>query len=162
MDKQRLWPVAALFLVAVATACGPGRVEPDRPEPQAPAPAAEPSPSTEPESTAAPSLALYPASAEGPQALLRGDLIREGNCVYIRGAEGGERFLLALPSPGTRWLPDPPGLEIGGATVPVGETVTVTGGESRAGLDAADWAVAPAAGCDASLIWRVTEIFENG
>lgn len=102
-------------------------------------------------------LALYPASPESHQALLRGRLVREGGCVYLEG-EDGERYLAALPSPGTRWLPDGAGVEIEGRAVPLGARVEVAGGETRVGGDSVDWVQAPAASCDDDLMWIVSGV----
>lgn len=103
-------------------------------------------------------LALYRAGDAGPQALLRGELVQEEACLYVRASEGGERYLLALPSGRATWHADPAGVEVDGLLLRVGETVTLTGGETRDGLRPGDWVEAPAAACDTTLVWRVTGV----
>lgn len=104
-------------------------------------------------------LVLYPSSPEGDQARLRGTLVMEGACLYIAG-EGGERWLAAFPSPGTRWAPAENAVHVGERTVRVGETGAFAGGEGSGRPGADSWVRAPAAGCDAAKVWRVTALMD--
>jgi len=108
---------------------------------------------------AAAPLALYPSSPEGHQARLRGRLAMEGGCLYIVG-EGGERWLAAFPSPGTRWVPDENAVQVGKRTVRVGETGAFAGGEASGAPGTVAWVRAPAAGCDAAKVWMVTTLMD--
>lgn len=100
-------------------------------------------------------LALYPASAEGPGARVRGTLRLEGDCLYLVG-EGGDRWLAAFPAPGSTWNAAERAVQVGEARVRAGEAGEFGGGE--AGGPGIAWVQAPAAACDASRIWMVTTV----
>lgn len=108
-----------------------------------PTPASAPSP-----------VALYPGSAEGDAALLRGRLEMDGPCLYIV-REGGERWLAAFPSPGTTWDAAEQSVNIDGRAVRVGADAAFAGGETTGTLP---WVRPPARTCDQRRIWRVTTI----
>lgn len=109
---------------------------------------------------AASPVVLYPGSAEGDAALLRGTLEQEGTCLYIR-AEGGERWLAAFPSPGTSWNSKDRSVRVNGRVLRVGEAGGFGGGERKDGLGALAWVQAPAAACDPSQIWLVTALMDT-
>lgn len=106
---------------------------------------------------AGPSLALYPGSAEGDAALLRGTLEQDGPCLYIRGDDGG-RWLAAFPSPDTRWDAAGRAVYIGGAAVRVGDAAAFGGGERTDGGGPLPWVRPPDPSCDGSRIWMVTQL----
>lgn len=102
-------------------------------------------------------LALYPAAPEAHQARLQGRLSLEGDCLYVVG-EGGERWLAAFPSPGTRWSPADNTVRVGERSLRVGEAGAFTGGEVTSPAGALRWVQAPAASCDGSKLWMVSSL----
>jgi hypothetical protein len=102
-------------------------------------------------------LALYPASPESHQALLRGKLSLEGSCLYIVG-EGGERWLAAFPSPGTRWDAGENGVHVGARLLRVGEVGAFVGGEVSNTAGTLQWVQAPAASCKGAKLWMVSAL----
>ena len=109
--------------------------------------------------TAVSPLVLYPSSPESHQALLRGTLSLEGGCLYIAG-EGGERWLAAFPSPGTRWDSGENAVQVGERMLRVGDMGAFAGGEVPNASGAIAWVQAPAAGCDASRLWMVSTLMD--
>lgn len=95
-------------------------------------------------------LVLYSAGADAMQALVRGRLVRDTDCLYIV-ADDGSRWLAAFPAQATRWQEDPPAVVYRGRTVAVGSDVELSGGEGGA----LEWVKPPAPTCDASQIWIV-------
>lgn len=106
---------------------------------------------------AAAPLALYPASAEGHEALSEGRLERDGECLYIE-AGNGERWLAAFPSPGTTWDATRQVVRVGESAVAVGEVATFAGGETRGDASGVQWVEPPGEACDQSGIWWVTHV----
>jgi hypothetical protein len=104
---------------------------------------------------AADPLALYTATPVARQARLQGRLVQDGACLYIV-AEGGERWLAAFPSPGTRWEPGESAVQVGARRLRVGESGAFSGGEAST----APWVKAPAASCDASKVWTVSALMD--
>jgi len=102
-------------------------------------------------------LALYPASAEGHNALVEGSLQLEGECLYIAAA-GGERWLAAFPTPGTTWDATRQVVRVGEHAVPVGEVAEFAGGETRRDASGVEWVEPPGEACDRSGIWWVTRV----
>jgi hypothetical protein len=103
-------------------------------------------------------LALYPASPEGHDALALGRLEREGGCLYIVAAEGGERWLAAFPSPGTTWDEGEQAVRVGERAVRVGTGAAFAGGETRGDAANVRWVEPPDPACDRSVIWWVTGV----
>jgi hypothetical protein len=103
---------------------------------------------------------LYPGTAEGDAASLRGTLELEASCLYIRG-DGGERWLAAFPSPGTSWNPEDRSVHVQGRVLRVGEQAGFGGGERKSGAGVLSWIQAPAASCDSSRIWMVTTLTDT-
>jgi hypothetical protein len=104
-------------------------------------------------------LVLYPSSPEAQQARLRGRLSLEGACLYIVG-EGGERWLAAFPSPGTRWDPAENAVQVGTRTLRVGETGAFAGGEAPNAPGAIRWVQPPAASCESAKLWMVSTLMD--
>ncbi|HEX8210307.1 MAG TPA: hypothetical protein VF584_08965 [Longimicrobium sp.] len=102
-------------------------------------------------------LALYPASAESHQARLLGKLSMEGSCLYIIG-EGGERWLAAFPSPGSRWDAGENGVWVGARLLRVSERGAFVGGEVSNSRGTLQWVQAPAASCDDAKLWIVSAL----
>lgn len=102
-------------------------------------------------------LALYPASAEAHEALLRGTLSLEGDCLYIVG-DGGERWLAAFPSPGTTWEPGENAVQVGARTLRVGAPGAFAGGEAPNPPGALKWVQPPAPGCESAKLWMVSTL----
>ncbi|HYW05720.1 MAG TPA: hypothetical protein VE913_02120, partial [Longimicrobium sp.] len=100
-------------------------------------------------------LALYSGTPVARQAQLQGRLVLDGACLYIV-APGGERWLAAFPSPGTRWEPGENAVEVGARRVRVGETGGFAGGEASD----APWVKAPDDSCDASKLWTVSTLMD--
>lgn len=106
---------------------------------------------------AADPLALYPATPESQQARVQGTLTMEGACLYIV-SEGGERWLAAFPSPGTRWEAGENAVAVGDRRIRVGEAGAFAGGEVTNAGGTFRWVQAPAPACDASRLWMVSTL----
>lgn len=106
---------------------------------------------------AADPLVLYTAGPAAQQAQLQGRLQMEGACLYIVG-EGGERWLAAFPSPGTRWEPGENAVQVGARRLRVGEMGAFAGGEVSNAPGTIRWVQAPAGPCDASKVWMVSTL----
>lgn len=105
-------------------------------------------------------LVLYTASSEAHQAQLQGRLQLEGACLYIVG-EGGERWLAAFPSPGTRWESGDSAVQVGARRLRVGEVGAFVGGEVTNAAGTLRWVQAPAGPCDASKLWMVSSLMNS-
>ncbi|WP_106512643.1 hypothetical protein [Allosphingosinicella deserti] len=140
--QSALWPILLL------AACSAGA--PERPQPTE----AESAPSAakrDAESSLSP-LILYDAPLGKPymQALLGGILRRDGNCVYL--AAEGRRWLLALPSPTTRWDAADGTIRFGARLLRFGEEAAFGGGEAGIG-NGPEAEAARRAGCDTRNVW---------
>ena len=98
------------------------------------------------------SIALLPPQEEGHLASLSGRFAIEGDCLYLRSADG-KRTLPAFAMSGVRWDSEAGVLSIGGARVRPGDGVTLTGAMARQPAAALRWLQAPAPGCDTARIW---------
>lgn len=101
-------------------------------------------------------LVLYPAGNGGDGALLRGTLQLVDHCLYVE-ADGGVRWLIALPSPGATWDPTHQAIRVAGNKIRIGELADFGGGESTAAPESITW-VRPPAGCSTAAIWFVTTL----
>lgn len=84
----------------------------------------------------------------------------EGSCLYIAG-DGGERWIAAFPSPGTRWEPRENAVHVRARMLRVGEMGAFAGGEMRNRPGVLRWVQAPGAGCDGSKLWIVSELMDS-
>ena len=97
---------------------------------------------------------LEPAGGESNMALLAGELVVAGRCLYLVDAHG-IKWLLTFPADAVSWERDT--LVLGGERIPVGETVTVGGGE-RQNLSALRYVREPDDSCDAANIWVASQL----
>jgi hypothetical protein len=98
-------------------------------------------------------LVLYSAGEEAMQALVRGRLVREGDCLSIV-ADDGSRWLAAFPAQATRWQEEPAAVVFLDRPLEIGSEVELSGGEGGA----LEWVKPPAPACDTSSIWIVAPV----
>jgi len=146
-------------LAWIALACGGCSADPGVPDPVAPAPpppaagiAAAPVPTPPPAASESP-LLLYDASSQDAfmQALTAGELRLEHGCVYLAYGDG-QRSLLILPSPHTRWDLARGTIRFGDRELRFGAEAAFGGGEVGIG-DGPVAAEARRKGCDITRVW---------
>jgi hypothetical protein len=93
--------------------------------------------------------ALYRGEWNGDAALLEGNFVREGGCLFVDAAGGRPRFLVAFAADGTRWAGD--ALVIDGVRFVPGEPASFGGSEASA--ETVNWLVPPDDSCAYDGIW---------
>jgi len=107
----------------------------------------------------------FPFATYGPEwnaddALLAGELVRDGPCLYVVEPAGfippGGRVLLAF-GPGAKWDEGTQTLEYFGRELRVGNSIRAGGSIASAPLPDESWTRKPDDSCDARAIWLVAQ-----
>ena len=135
-QNESRWLVSvllAMFVILTISGCSPARKE----------------------SATGPVLPLLDqARGESNMALLAGELVVVGRCLYLVN-DDDIKWLLVFPADAVAWERDT--LVLGGERIAVGETVTVGGGE-RQNLSALRFVREPDESCDAANIWVASQL----
>ena len=107
----------------------------------------------------------FPFATYGPEwnaddALLAGELVREGPCLYVVEPQGfvtpGGRVLLAF-GPVTTWDEGSEVVEYFGRELRVGQGIQAGGSIASAPLPATSWIRKPDESCDVRAVWLVSQ-----